>query len=108
VAAYRAVLSRIGEVSGRAFNLGGGPQNAVSLLEVLREIGRILRRDVPVSFANIRTGDQLYFVADTRSISSALGWKARMDWRDGLHDLAEWLIEHRFGGLRGEQRRQVA
>ena len=38
VAAYRAVLGAIDRVSGRAFNLGGGPANAVSLRAVLDEI----------------------------------------------------------------------
>ncbi|MBS3647545.1 NAD-dependent epimerase/dehydratase family protein [Pseudaminobacter sp. 19-2017] len=108
VAAYRAVLSRIEEFSGRAFNLGGGPQNAVSLRMVLHEIGRILGREVPFSFARTRTGDQLYFVADTRAISSALGWEAQMTWQDGIRSLADWLLEHRFGGSQGQQRRRVA
>ena len=35
VAAYIAAWRRIGAVSGRAFNLGGGPANAVSLLQLL-------------------------------------------------------------------------
>jgi nucleoside-diphosphate-sugar epimerase len=38
VAAYRAMLGAIERVSGRAFNLGGGPANAVSLCAVLDEI----------------------------------------------------------------------
>ena len=38
VAAYRAMLGAIERVSGRAFNLGGGPANAVSLRAVLDEI----------------------------------------------------------------------
>lgn len=42
VAAYRAVLADIGRVGGRAFNLGGGPRNAVSLNMVLEEIERIV------------------------------------------------------------------
>jgi CDP-paratose 2-epimerase len=38
VAAYRAVLEDIDAVSGEAFNLGGGPANAVSLRMVLDAI----------------------------------------------------------------------
>src|SRR5690606_13265857 len=45
VAAYRAVLARIDDLSGRSFNLGGGVRNAVSLRMVLREIGRIAGRE---------------------------------------------------------------
>ena len=46
VAAYRAVLGAIDRVSGRAFNLGGGPANAVSLRIVLDEIARHTAREV--------------------------------------------------------------
>ncbi len=66
VAAYRVALERIGEVSGRAFNLGGGPRNAVSLRMVLDEIARLTGRPCDVSFHEWRQGDQFWFVADTR------------------------------------------
>ena len=46
VAAYRAVLGAIDRVSGRAFNLGGGPANAVSLRAVLDEIAALTGRQV--------------------------------------------------------------
>jgi CDP-paratose 2-epimerase len=38
VAAYRLALHQFDRVTGRAFNLGGGAENAVSLRRVLREI----------------------------------------------------------------------
>jgi CDP-paratose 2-epimerase len=39
VAAVVGAWQRIGRVAGQAFNLGGGPANAVSLLQVLHAIG---------------------------------------------------------------------
>jgi len=91
VAAYRLALAGIGEVAGRAFNLGGGPANAVSLLQVLGEIERLAGQRLDISFSEPRQGDQLYFVADTRRIEGALGWRAAVPWREGLEDLAAWL-----------------
>ena len=91
VAAYRAVLDGIDALAGRAFNLGGGPTNAVSLRDVLQEIGRLAGRRVPVEHGEWRQGDQPWFVADTRALEAATGWRARTAWRDGLADLAAWL-----------------
>ena len=91
VAAYRAVLSNIDKVRGRAFNLGGGPRNAVSLNMVLREIERIVGKPLSVSRDEWREGDQLYFVAETSRLEAELGWHAKTGWRDGLTDLADWL-----------------
>jgi CDP-paratose 2-epimerase len=91
VAAYRLAVENAGRVAGRAFNLGGGPANAVSLQQVLRQIERIAGGDLDLSRSGWRAGDQLYFVADTRRLRHALGWRARVSWRDGLADLASWL-----------------
>ena len=91
VAAYRAVLDRIDDVSGQAFNLGGGPANAVSLRVVLAEIGALLGFEVPVAWEEWRPGDQLYFVADATRLIEATGWRATVGWRDGLRDLARWV-----------------
>ena len=91
VRAYRAVLAHIDDLSGSAFNLGGGPANAVSLREVLTEITRATGRTPRTTAEPWRTGDQLYFVADTRALQHATGWSARIGWRDGLRDLAAWL-----------------
>ena len=38
-----------------------------------------------------RTGDQPWFVADTRRLAEATGWRPEVGWRDGLRDLAGWL-----------------
>jgi CDP-paratose 2-epimerase len=91
VAAYRALLADIDRLSGRAFNLGGGPENAVSLRQVVDEIGRLLGRPVEVGAADWRASDQLWFVADTRALSSATGWHASLGWREGVADLRDWL-----------------
>lgn len=95
VAAYRMVLADIDALAGRAFNLGGGPANAVSLLDVLAEIERIADRPVPIAHGDWRQGDQPWFVADTSALSAATAWQARMPWREGLADLAGWLRSER-------------
>ncbi|MBI1403340.1 MAG: NAD-dependent epimerase/dehydratase family protein [Porphyrobacter sp.] len=89
--AYVALLERIDTLAGRAFNWGGGPDNAVSLRSVLDEIGRITGKSPKVEHADWRAGDQRWFVADTRAATAALGLRERKPWREGLADLAEWL-----------------
>ena len=90
-AAYQALLERIDRFSGQAFNWGGGPANAVSLLTVIDEIGAVTGRTPRIEFADWRPGDQRWFVADTRSADAALDLAQRKPWRQGLRDLATWL-----------------
>jgi CDP-paratose 2-epimerase len=96
VAAYRGVLDGIDRVSGNAFNLGGGAANAVSVAEALDEIARQCGTVLDISRSDWRTGDQLYFVADTRRLRDAIGWRATIGWRQGVAQLRDWLV-HEFG-----------
>ena len=95
VEAYIQAWRRIDTVKGRAFNLGGGPANAVSLRTLLGYIGELIGREVDLSFADWRAGDQRYFVADTRAAEAALGLSPKVDWRTGVADLTRWLAAER-------------
>ena len=95
VAAYLATWRAIDRVQGRAFNLGGGAANAVSLRVLLDHIGTLIGRDPQVGFSDWRAGDQRYFVADTRLLDETLGLPKRVAWRDGVERLAAWLTEQR-------------
>jgi CDP-paratose 2-epimerase len=95
VEAYVSALERIGEVRGRVFNLGGGPANAISLLQLMNEIPHIIGRDVDVRFEDWRQGDQRWFVANTAAARAALGLRTPLGWRDGVARLAEWLAQER-------------
>lgn len=95
VAAYVAAWQRIEQVSGHAFNLGGGPQNAVSLRQVLMLIGEHLGRRPQVEHAAWRAGDQRYYVSDTRRVAHALGLGSPRRWHDGIIGLARWLAAER-------------
>jgi CDP-paratose 2-epimerase len=95
VAAYRAALARINDAAGHAFNIGGGPGNAVSLLQLLDHVGALLGRPVERSFQAWRPGDQRYYVSDTRRAVARLGLEPFTGWRDGVADLAGWLTAAR-------------
>ncbi len=95
VDAYVQAWRRIDEVQGRAFNLGGGPANAVSLRQLLGHIGDLVGHEIDVSYSDWRAGDQRYFVADTRAAEAALGLRPKVDWRDGVANLARWLATER-------------
>lgn len=95
VLAYRGILDAIDAVSGRAFNLGGGHDNAVSLAMVLDEIAGMVGEAAKVTYEPARIGDQLYYVSDTRRLQSAIGWSPTVAWRSGLRDLHAWLEAER-------------
>jgi CDP-paratose 2-epimerase len=108
VGAYVRALDRIDDVAGRAFNLGGGPDNAVSLLQLVDEIRTIVGRDIELKFEDWRQGDQRWYVSDTHSARAALGLHRPRDWRMGVSRLAEWLASERGLALRPVQMASAA
>lgn len=92
VEAYVRAWTNIERVQGRAFNLGGGPSNAVSLLQLIAHIGELQLRPPQVAFEAARPCDQRYFVADTRRLANALALPAPRAWQSGVGDLTEWLM----------------
>ena len=95
VEAYVQCWRRIGAVSGQAFNLGGGPNNAVSLRQVIGFIEAETGRRAELRLSDWRAGDQKWFVADARRAHRLLGLPRPRAWRDGVAGLIAWLAEER-------------
>jgi CDP-paratose 2-epimerase len=102
VEAYCAAWQRIGAISGKAFNLGGGPPNAVSLRQVLGCIEEITGRQIHRDHADWRAGDQRWYVSDTRRAARELGLRPALPWRRGITVLADWLREVHGAGVPAE------
>ena len=75
VEAMYLALEGIEATQGRCFNIGGGPQNTCSLLELLALIEQLQGQPPEVRWANWRTGDQRYYVSDIRAYQAAANWK---------------------------------
>jgi CDP-paratose 2-epimerase len=95
VDAFLLAQEHIDTHAGHAFNIGGGPRNAVSLLELLDVMSELLDRKPDLVFDDWRTGDQRYYVSDTGKFEAATGWKPRISIRDGLEGLLRWLVDAR-------------
>lgn len=90
---WLAALDQIDQVRGRIFNLGGGPENAISLHNLLDMIERVRGRRPRVRYEGWRPGDQYWYVSDVRELSDAFGWKPKHSVHHGLPKLNRWLEE---------------
>lgn len=93
LSAFRKALANINKISGQAFNIGGGPENTISLIELIQQIQELHGKGVEITFDQWRTGDQKYYVSDTSKFSKQTGWKTRTDTNEGIENLYQWLMK---------------
>src|SRR4051794_3493718 len=91
VDAFLLASARMDELAGEAFNIGGGPGNAVSLLDVVEVLERLSDEAPEVRFGDWRTGDQRYYVSDTSRFAARTGWQPRVSPEEGIGRLHDWL-----------------
>ena len=94
--AYDLAIGGIDRVAGGVYNLGGGPDNTLS---VWAEFGPILETvtgaPTPVRFDDWRPGDQKTFVSDISRYAETTGWRPTVAPEDGIRRLADWVADHR-------------
>ncbi len=93
VDALKRAQTRIASLSGRAFNIGGGPQRTTSLLELMNLIEELHGGAPKVSFSKWRTADQRYYVSDISQFVRSTGWSPKLGVREGVTHLYRWLSE---------------
>lgn len=100
---YLACIERIAEASGKAYNIGGGPTNTLSVLEFMDLLGELSGRPVEFTFGDWRPGDQPVYVSDVRKAEDDLGWRPHVGVRAGVERLYSWVeanLETVGAGLR--------
>ena len=89
--------------AGEVYNVGGGAERAVSITEMLAEIGRQTGIRPNLRFAGIRPGDQPLYVSDTGKLTRDTGWRPQVSSTQILGSIRRFWIEHRdlLAGQRG-------
>ncbi len=77
------------------YNVGGGPEHAISLLECIRLIDETTGRPSEVRFEDGRFGDLRYFVCDIERARTKLGWTPRVPPAEGVPLLLRWVQDNR-------------
>jgi CDP-paratose 2-epimerase len=74
-----------------AFNIGGGPDHTVSLLELIDLLAVRLGHQPAYVLEAWRRADQRFYVSDTARFSTATGWRPRVSLAEGIERLAAWF-----------------
>lgn len=91
---YFSALEQADKIGGEAFNIGGGIDNSLSLLELFNLLNGLIGQ--PMNYIRIapRESDQRVFVADLTKAKRLIGWEPRVCARNGVARMLEWSTEH--------------
>ncbi len=87
---FHAALASQQALRGNILNVGGGPQNTLSLLELISLVEEISGRKADITFSDWRLGDQRVYVSDIAEASALFGWSPSVSPREGVSRLVHW------------------
>jgi CDP-paratose 2-epimerase len=75
---------------GQVYNVGGGPGQSISVMELLRIIEQRVQKKVTRRHGAVRSGDQPLYVSDTRKLTAHTGWRPRRPVEEILEDIYQF------------------
>jgi CDP-paratose 2-epimerase len=88
---YEAAVENMDTAQGQVFNIGGGVNNSLSLLELMVLLRRIVRVDLRYHHIKTRESDQKYFVADITKAQRMLNWIPQKKTAEGIAEMVNWI-----------------
>ncbi len=95
ISAFESGIRKANTLKGEVFNLGGGKDNILSLLELIAWLEEHLKTKVRYKFSRWRPGDQRVYISDIRKAQKELDWQILIPKEKGLRKLLSWLKENR-------------
>lgn len=91
---YFSSLSIIEKIKGQVFNVGGGIENSLSLLELFSILEDLLSIEMKYDQLPPRRSDQLVFIADNKKAEGMIGWSPEVSKNKGLEKMIKWMSEN--------------
>jgi CDP-paratose 2-epimerase len=95
VNAFDNFLQRKNQLSGEVFNMGGGPENTISLLELLDMLEQLTGKRSKITFSNWRPSDQKVYVSNISKAKEKLRWSPKVSPKEGVEKLVNWILENK-------------
>ena len=93
VADFVELILKIGSLGqfhyGQAFNVGGGPRNSLSILELFNLLEENFNVKINYKTGLARPGDQKFYVSDITKISKEFSWNPEIDYKKGILEMYE-------------------
>lgn len=95
VNAFDSFLQRKNQLSGEVFNIGGGPENTISLLELLSLLEQLTGTRSKITFSDWRPSDQKVYISNISKAKEKLRWNPRVSPKEGVEKLVDWVLKNK-------------
>jgi CDP-paratose 2-epimerase len=92
--AYELAFENREHLTGRVFNVGGGPKRTLSLNELIKHLEILNGRTIPLAYDAWRAGDQKVYVSNISLAESEFGWNPETSVEDGIEKLHGWVKDN--------------
>lgn len=91
---YFKVVENIETAKGKVYNVGGGFENSLSLLELFSLLEEEL--DITLNYKKLkpRKSDQKVYISNIGKLERDIGWKPEVNKRDGISKMLKWVEKH--------------
>ena len=94
IRAFEAVRRNLPVTAGQVYNVGGGINNSVSLLELIDRIEQLTGYRLKYTLRGQRPADQLVYLTDSRKLNRHTGWKPEINLQKTLELLQQFWLEN--------------
>ena len=91
---YEKIILNIDKCSGQIFNVGGGHENSLSLLELIEILENKIGKKINYTFSKWRPGDQKIYISDISKLKNMIGWEPKTSFSEGIENLYKWVISY--------------
>lgn len=95
IQAFNAFLQRRNQLVNEVFNMGGGSENTLSLLELLDLLEELTGKRSKINFSDWRQSDQKTYISNTSKAKQKLGWTPKVSPKEGVKRLVDWVLRNR-------------
>jgi CDP-paratose 2-epimerase len=90
---YFSAVHHANAAAGKAFNIGGGAVNSLSLLELFTLLEELTGTKLEYVQLPPRESDQRVFIADIRKATALMNWSPVVNCRQGVKEMSDWVAE---------------
>lgn len=89
---YVDEMEHIDSVKGQVFNVGGGKNNTLSLLESIKIIENFTNKKFEITFHEERPADQRIYISNIEKVSKLLHWNPTVNPEKGIEKIVKNIV----------------